>query len=524
MTASIPYLFVPVFSWPGAPGGKLHAYQAGSSSTPQTTYAEDGVTPNLNPVTLDSTGSAIVRLDPTLAYHFILKDSTDTTTLWDADTYQSQYLSAVNTVDSGAISYVRTAAEIAAGVAPINYAKWPSPWKDISRFVTDNTGATDVSAQFANALAAEKNIVVPEGTYNLGTTGIVLPKSGMSFLGASRSGVIFNFTGAGIAFDGYSRNDLDIGRFTINTTHVAATGMRFGNGVQHIGLQQIVLNGDTTGSNSGTGILLQSGNPGAFSGNLLAQLLYTLGYKFGIKCTGIDATNTWTSISFLQSYILGRAGGIIAGSKGLWMDALTNGVGSDFLAGTIEGFDVGLQVDAGSSGLIYEGDLEGNNTQYTVGNTFSGRIKLHNTNGTEQSASCNGTANRWFQYQQLSGVFSLENRIGQRFLIYDNDGNEREWTLARGAESTSYISGTANPQVKFKIHMGTSGDNVGARNYLYLNGQKVHWDSQSPQTTALITGAVGDVCFNSAAAVGQPKGWTCTVAGTPGTWVSQGNL
>lgn len=34
----------------------------------------------------------------------------------------------------------------------------------------------------------------------------------------------------------------------------------------------------------------------------------------------------------------------------------------------------------------------------------------------------------------------------------------------------------------------------------------------------------GDVRFNSAAAVGQPKGWQCTVAGTPGTWVSMGNL
>jgi hypothetical protein len=30
--------------------------------------------------------------------------------------------------------------------------------------------------------------------------------------------------------------------------------------------------------------------------------------------------------------------------------------------------------------------------------------------------------------------------------------------------------------------------------------------------------------FNSTATAGQPKGWVCTVAGTPGTWVSMGNL
>jgi hypothetical protein len=39
-----------------------------------------------------------------------------------------------------------------------------------------------------------------------------------------------------------------------------------------------------------------------------------------------------------------------------------------------------------------------------------------------------------------------------------------------------------------------------------------------------LTWSVGDICYNSAPAVGQPKGWVCTVAGNPGTWVSLGNL
>lgn len=38
------------------------------------------------------------------------------------------------------------------------------------------------------------------------------------------------------------------------------------------------------------------------------------------------------------------------------------------------------------------------------------------------------------------------------------------------------------------------------------------------------TWTAGRVLFNSAPAVGSPKGWVCTVAGTPGTWVSLGNL
>lgn len=50
--------------------------------------------------------------------------------------------------------------------------------------------------------------------------------------------------------------------------------------------------------------------------------------------------------------------------------------------------------------------------------------------------------------------------------------------------------------------------------------------SYSSGTAAPSTGSakVGDRCINTAAAVGQPKGWICTVAGTPGTWVSEGNL
>jgi hypothetical protein len=35
---------------------------------------------------------------------------------------------------------------------------------------------------------------------------------------------------------------------------------------------------------------------------------------------------------------------------------------------------------------------------------------------------------------------------------------------------------------------------------------------------------VGDRVINSVPTVGQPKSWACTVAGTPGTWVSEGNL
>jgi len=50
--------------------------------------------------------------------------------------------------------------------------------------------------------------------------------------------------------------------------------------------------------------------------------------------------------------------------------------------------------------------------------------------------------------------------------------------------------------------------------------------SSKSGTTAPTTGVheAGEYVSNSAPAVGAPKGWICTVAGEPGTWVSTGNL
>jgi len=58
-------------------GGKIYAYQAGTS-TPQDTYTSStGGTPNANPVILDAAGKASIWLG-TAAYKFVIKDSSDT--------------------------------------------------------------------------------------------------------------------------------------------------------------------------------------------------------------------------------------------------------------------------------------------------------------------------------------------------------------------------------------------------------------------------------------------------------------
>jgi hypothetical protein len=53
------------------------------------------------------------------------------------------------------------------------------------------------------------------------------------------------------------------------------------------------------------------------------------------------------------------------------------------------------------------------------------------------------------------------------------------------------------------------------------NTQIVTYSNAAPTTN---TWAIGDAVRQTVPVVGQPKGWRCTVGGTPGTWVSEGNL
>jgi hypothetical protein len=83
------------------------------------------------------------------------------------------------------------------------------------------------------------------------------------------------------------------------------------------------------------------------------------------------------------------------------------------------------------------------------------------------------------------------------------------------------------------LEVGATGDRFvmnGAGGLSFYNGttlikdlisEKMSWGLGPPSTG---TWAQGHVTWNSSAAVGQPNGWRCTVAGTPGTWVAMADL
>lgn len=94
--------------------GKLFTYQAGTT-TPQVTYTDaTGLTPNTNPIILNSNGEAAMWLDPALSYKFVLKDSNDITQ-WTTDGVVGSLTDdsvGTSTIQDGAV----TADKIADGV------------------------------------------------------------------------------------------------------------------------------------------------------------------------------------------------------------------------------------------------------------------------------------------------------------------------------------------------------------------------------------------------------------------------
>lgn len=95
-----------------------------------------------------------------------------------------------------------------------------------------------------------------------------------------------------------------------------------------------------------------------------------------------------------------------------------------------------------------------------------------------------------------------------------------------GNSSFFFFEGGVDDQ-NDKFHVDCFGVETGGLSYKSLG------TSQAPQSKTYLKGtaapttgtwAAGDRMIQSVPTVGQPKAWVCTVSGTPGTWVSEGNL
>lgn len=93
--------------------------------------------------------------------------------------------------------------------------------------------------------------------------------------------------------------------------------------------------------------------------------------------------------------------------------------------------------------------------------------------------------------------------------------------LCDATNAWSVSMNAATGDIQLVRTAGTGIVNVGNGTDVRLGGLRVTFGTAAP---AAGTWARGDRCWNNQPAVGVPKSWTCTVPGTPGTWVSDGNL
>lgn len=91
-----------------------------------------------------------------------------------------------------------------------------------------------------------------------------------------------------------------------------------------------------------------------------------------------------------------------------------------------------------------------------------------------------------------------------------------------GTTSAHTVPVVDNRFINVTTQVGNAGLGFTVGRIVQRLGDKLHWQSTAVPTVGAWD--VGDQSNNSAPAIGQPKSWMCTVAGTPGTWVSTGNL
>lgn len=119
----------------------------------------------------------------------------------------------------------------------------------------------------------------------------------------------------------------------------------------------------------------------------------------------------------------------------------------------------------------------------------------------------------WYFYTNSYSIFTNNvTRVSDSNVTYwfDIDTATADGTLIDGNVFIGTPSfGNFVPAKVYKL----GGTNMGLYSLYY-----------STSAPSVGTWKIGDRAFNSNPSVGQPKGWVCTVAGTPGTWVSEGNL
>lgn len=242
-------------------------------------------------------------------------------------------------------------------------------------------------------------------------------------------------------------------------------------------------------------------------------------------------------------------GGAVLDANVIVIPATNNGTGAG--GGTVLGS--GIRIEASSNVSV-------NNPDVTMAGTGSGMLiyangaNCDNVNvggagnvssaaglALQVSTNAGGLINNprmvgalHFKSTGANNGASLSNITGgQLDLMIENAGafpaiviancTQLRWTggraLASGNTIQIQVTGTnTGSHIAESVYWGTAAAGMSNGG----TGMSVRWRSNAAPAAG--TWAVGDYTDQSVPTVGQPKGWMCSTAGSPGTWTSEGNL
>lgn len=541
----------------------LHAFESGASTTPKNMFRDNSGTSAGTSITLDSQGytsSSGVRhpvwLDASVNYRLELRDATDVTVVWQADNVKVYGGADSPTILENTVATMKANSSLIAGDVvrtlehTTNYghdggnlylARAVTAATDDNGSVIKSTGntaiefiglfpggiyrlehwgvakddATNDKTAITNALTYVSGLGGGDvyggvGGYYLGNdaTGVTIPnRIKLIMPGIDAAYWRFAGSGAAVVITG-AVSQIEVHRLGVRTTVDTATSFHVKDGAQHITFYNCEGNGNQAATNTGEGWFFSSTS--GFTGKISLYSCQAIGNKYGIRVTGNNLnTDTVSTVSIYDSWLIGRSAGKITGSAGIRMEANANMVGSVFVGGTIEEFVTGIEHIDGGPGISFLGDMENNTTRFSVGESYNGEIHIP-FNGERFSRGTNASVNLWWQEQRLLGNWYSESYYDRTHNIDQGSGATRRWGVTRGV---SEIDGGV-PRDKFVVSLGSPDSQLPESNWMKFQEHKITFGTSTPTSGSWPRSSI---IFDATATAGASMGWMVTDGGTFGT-------
>ena len=504
-------------------GGLVYTYAAGTT-TPVTTYSSvTGLTANSNPIVMNSAGRVAgeVWLTDGVGYKFVVKTSTGVT----IGTYDNIYSSDSSSVDALALLAASSGSSLVGFInsgtgatartvqAKLRDTVSVKDFGAVGDGVTDDTAAIQAAI---NAVCAASTtgyggvVYLPPGVYK--TTSTIYTYSGTTSCGIRGAGQFAtsfspsgNFTVLNIAGQRADSGDFSIVFPTTAASSInsACVGVEFCSSALQMSYQTVR--------------------------NITVYYAYN---SFVLNNTSL--TMYLTTLSNLTS--------LRAANWGFYLNCAVGGT-TLTLNQCYARCDNSVNANYGSGMYIYNFDDVQLN-QCAIDNSLNNWLQAVNYSQMQMNGvafeSCSITVNNQ-RAVQLNGISTVINGVKLIAITYNTGGTANVFSMLSSAQNLT-ISGLAETTASVTattvyyawLNAATShlfvldrsvlpsqvNDNGWFANHAYEGVRKTSVNSVPNYGTWI----VGDYVKNGAPSVGQPKGWYCTVAGTSGTWVSEGNL